>query len=307
MSPRLAVEWVNLLIPDWPAPASVRAACSTRWGGVSVAPFDSLNLGDHVGDAPAAVVHNRQRFAATLGVRPVFLQQVHGFSVAALNHLSPDGLPADGCVTALPGLACTVMVADCLPVLLCRADGRLVAAAHAGWRGLAGGDGRGVLESVIGQFKTQARLLYGRSAIKKEVNFMREGAASEEAESANAAILAWLGPCIGPSAFEVGPEVREAFVNHDAGSEACFAPSARGSTSVKFLADLAGLARRRLARLGVTRLYGNDSTQAWCTASNPSQFFSHRRDGWQVRADAGVGVGGTGRFAASIWRVGGGD
>jgi YfiH family protein len=157
-------------------------------------------------------------------------------------------------------LACTVMVADCLPVLFCDAQGRQVAAAHAGWRGLLGIQGKGILEQAIATFGTQGA----------------EG------------LLAWLGPCIGPQAFEVGDEVRAAFVAATPGAAACFKPLSAG----KWLADLPGLARQRLSALGIARTYGNDGGQDWCTVSNPSRFFSHRRDGV------------SGRMAASIWRVG---
>lgn len=252
------------LLPDWPAPARVRAVCTTRSGGVSAAPYDSLNLGDHVGDDPACVAANRQILAAAMGARPVFLQQVHGCAVVELDQGTADDIPADACVTGWRGVACTIMVADCLPVLLCDADGRTVAAAHAGWRGLAGTDGQGVLEAVFKRFSALARIPPAQSAMKT---------------------IAWLGPCIGPDAFEVGPEVRAAFMAHDAGAGALFRPAPRG----KWLADLAGLARRRLAALGVTSIHGNDGSPAWCTVTERSRFFSYRRDGR------------SGRFAASVW------
>ena len=246
-----------LLIPYWPLPPTVRAACSLRAGGVSMAPFDSLNLGEHVGDAPAAVAENRARLSAALGARPVFLNQVHRWQVRELQPSTSDGASADACFTDQPGLACTVMVADCLPVLLCRADGSRVGAAHAGWRGLLGEGGFGVLEAVV------------------------QALASND-------LVAWLGPCIGPTAFEVGAEVHALFVQQDADYATCFSALGAG----KFLADLPALARRRLQHLGVERLYGNDGSAPWCTVTNPSRFFSHRRD-----------RGRSGRFAASIWRV----
>ena len=255
---------MHLLTPQWPTPTPVRAACSTRWGGVSLAPYDSLNLGSHVGDHPDAVTENRRRWAQAVGVRPVFLNQVHGQQVMPIDLQTPDGLEADACMTTTAGVACTVMVADCLPVLLCRTDGIQVAAAHAGWRGLAGAGGHGVLEATVEAFG---------------------------AGLPTHSLMAWLGPCIGPQAFEVGPEVRQVFMQVDAACHGYFEPLATG----KFLADLAGLARWRLVRLGVTQIYGNDSSEAWCTLGNPSRFFSYRRD----RAQRG----GSGRFAASIWRV----
>lgn len=255
---------MHLLMPQWPMPANVRAACSTRYGGVSAAPYDSLNLGSHVGDHPDAVIKNRQRLAGVLGARPVFLNQIHGHQVVSLDRQTQDGLEADACITADAGIACTVMVADCLPVLLCLVDGSQVAAAHAGWRGLAGAQGHGVLEATVEAFGSVP---------------------------SDRTLMAWLGPCIGPRAFEVGPEVRQAFMQTDAACHVCFEPLTTG----KFLADLAGLARQRLARLGVSQIYGNDGSETWCTVGNPSQFFSYRRD--QVQR------GGSGRFAVSIWRV----
>ena len=253
-----------MLLPDWPAPPGVRALCTTREGGVSTAPFDSFNLGDHVGDDPVAVQANRAALAQAIGTRPVFLRQVHGTQVVHLNADTLDGTEADACISTRPGVACTIMVADCLPVLLAHRSGRVVGAAHAGWRGLA----EGVLEAVFERFWPLAQ--------------------SEKALAATETI-AWLGPCIGPQAFEVGPEVRAAFCDRDAGAAACFVAHGNG----KYLADLAGLARLRLARLGVTAIYGNDSGAPWCTVGNAARFFSHRRD---TRV-----LGGSGRFAASVW------
>lgn len=247
------------LVPNWPAPSRVRAACTTREAGVSAAPYNSLNLGDHVGDDPEHVARNRVIFAQALGARPVFLHQVHGTRIARLDAATPDGTEADGCLTTQSGVACTIMVADCLPVLLASADGRAVAAAHAGWRGLVGDGGRGVIESVC-------------ESLRGVVGDLTD-------------ILVWLGPCIGPKAFEVGPEVKAAFEVSDMGASALFEPHREG----KWLANLPGLARRRLGALGITRVYGNDGSDAWCTVGNPSRFFSHRRD--RV----------SGRFAASIW------
>lgn len=250
-----------MLLPDWPAPPGVRAICSTRAGGVSAAPFDSLNLGDHVGDDPRAVAENRRRFAAGLHARPVFLRQVHGRGVVELEHGTPDATEADACFTRRPGIACTIMVADCLPVLFATADGRAVAAAHAGWRGLAGSDGQGVLEAAC-------RAVWSASG------------------AAPAQTLAWLGPCIGPDAFEVGAEVKAAFESCDPGAAALFRPHGGD----KWLANLPGLARRRLQALGLSSVCGNDGSPAWCTVANPSRFFSHRRD-----------RGASGRLAAAVW------
>ena len=245
------------LIPQWPAPPAVHAVCTTRAGGRSVAPYDSLNLGDHVGDDPRAVGANRAVLAQALAARPVFLQQVHGSGVVVLDAQTPHGTPADACYTRERGVACTIMVADCLPLLFSDAAGSFVGAAHAGWRGLAGQGGRGVLEAL-------------HAAV---------GVPSRE-------IMVWLGPCIGPQAFEVGPEVKAVFEAHDARAAACFRPAAAPG---KWLADLPALARQRLAALGITQVYGNDGSVPWCTVANPSRFFSHRRD--RV----------SGRLAACVW------
>jgi len=242
------------LVPAWPAPAPVQALCSTRSGGVSLAPFDSLNLGDHVGDAATAVATNRSMLHRTMAARPIFLSQVHGTHVESISFSTLDGTPADASMTAASGVACAIMVADCLPVLLTNAQGSRVAAAHAGWRGLAGQGGQGILETTLAAF-------------------------------AGSEVLAWLGPYIGPTAFEVGSEVRDVFVTHDRAAAAMFIEK----TKNKWLADLQGLARLRLAALGVTQIYGNDGSRAWCTFSNPARYFSHRRD--HV----------SGRMAACIW------
>jgi len=239
------------LVPDWPVPPSVRALCTTRAGGVSQAPYDSMNLGAFVGDAPQAVVHNVQRLTQALGARPVLLKQVHGTHLLALDTQTPDYQEADGSHTGRPGLACTVGIADCLPILLCHVAGgqaTQVGALHAGWRGLAGEEGVGVVEAF---FASQAAT--GRPA---------------------AQWLAWLGPCIGPQVFEVGPEVRAAFMAFSAQAAQAFVPLAGG----KFLADLPLLARQRLAASGVQAVFGNDGSATWCTVGNPSRFFSYRRD-----------------------------
>jgi polyphenol oxidase len=253
-------DWLQ---PDWPAPPRVQAVMTDRHGGVSPAPWDSMNLGDHVGDLPHNVQVNRQRLQAAVGTRLVFLKQVHGLHSVVLAAASEDGVQADACVTTEAGVACTIMVADCLPVLLCDAAGRWVAAAHAGWRGLAGEDGTGVLEALL------------------NTGSLRGTPPSD--------ILVWLGPCIGPQAFEVGPEVRAALSDKDPAADVFFKPLSPG----KWLADLAGLARLRLQRQGVHRIFGNDSQPAWCTVTQASRFFSHRRD-------ARV-LGQSGRMAACIW------
>lgn len=267
-------------VPQWPAAAGVRALCTTRQGGASPAPWDSMNLGDHVGDASDRVVANRRRLAHALNARTAFLKQTHSTVVVAVERDTTDGMEADGCFTVERGVACTVMVADCLPVLFATRSGAVVAAAHAGWRGLAGvspdrssGQLVGILEATVSSMRASAR----------------DGHAAESDE-----IMAWLGPCIGPQAFEVGAEVKAACEVHSAAMASCFQTSGTG----KFNADLAGLARLRLQAMGVRAVYGNDSRLAWCTASNQSLFFSHRRD-------AGVSGNGyftTGRMAACIWR-----
>lgn len=251
---------------DYPdLPANVGAWMSTRQGGYSREPWDSFNLGDHVGDAPERVQANRQRLADTLGVRPVFLQQVHGTGVLELDAQTPDGAVADACFTFAAGLACTIMVADCLPVLLWDVRGQWVAAAHAGWRGLAGQQGVGVLEALWSRLKARGAM----------------------AETTGV----WLGPCIGPQAFEVGPEVRQAFLVDQPELTGAFKP-AQGD---RWLADLPALARARLLRLGLTQVDGNDGSPHWCTVSRPALFFSHRRDAARL--------GSTGRMAACIWRL----
>ena len=236
----------NWLIPDWPAPARVKACVTTRAGGVSLAPFDSLNLGDHVEDSPEAVAENRRRLTERFSIQPAWLQQVHGIAVA---HADPGLVAtADASWSATPGIACTVMTADCLPALFCDRAGTRVAAAHAGWRGLAAG----VLEATLDSL-----------AVPPED------------------VLVWLGPAIGPQAFEVGPEVREAFVQQLPETAKAFVPSQNAG---KFMADIYELARLRLAACGVTAVYGG----GFCTVSDP-RFFSYRRSPR------------TGRFASLIW------
>jgi YfiH family protein len=229
------------MTPEWPAPPNVRAAFSLRLGGVSEAPFDSLNLGAHVGDDPARVSENRQRVEAALALPapPRWLTQVHGVNVLDAPPAA-DAAPesADAVVLRHPGTVGVIQVADCLPVLLAAADGRAVAAAHAGWRGLAAG----VLEATVERLAEPA-----------------------------GSLMAWLGPAIGPAHFEVGDEVRAAFTQQDPGAAGAFAPNARG----RWQCDLARLARRRLQALGVQQVYGG----RWCTFADPTRFFSYRREG----------------------------
>lgn len=249
------------LVPDWPVPPHVLALCTTRAGGVSRGPYESLNLGGAVGDAPADVAANRARLQQAMSARPVFLHQMHGSNVLVLDAHTPDAGAADACTTTERHVACTVMAADCLPVLLTDEAGTRVAAAHAGWRGLAGG----VLDRTLDRFMPLAPTGRAQSAIKT---------------------IAWLGPCIGPRAFEVGAEVKAAFEAQASEAEDCFRPAASPG---KWWADLPGLARQRLRALGVAHIHGNDSSDAWCTVLNPSRFFSYRRDGV------------SGRMAACIW------
>lgn len=235
---------------DWPV-AGVRAGYSLRTGGFSAVPYDSFNLGDHVGDDPQAVAANRQRLTDTLGVRPVFLKQVHGWDVQALP--CADATRADACFSEQNDVACCIMVADCLPILFSDHRGQVVAAAHAGWRGLCGQGGHGVIEALLTNLRQR---------------------------HPDARWLAWLGPCIGPTAFEVGADVRDAFCALDRTGRPHAATHFKPITGVpgKWWCDLPALARERLQALGVTRISGNDGSLAWCTVSRPDAYFSHRRD-----------------------------
>ncbi len=237
------------MFPDWPAPANVRAVATTRIGGVSKNPYNTFNLATHVGDDPQAVAANRAQLRAALKLpaEPLWLRQIHGVTVvdAALAKGEPE---ADGAYATKPGAVCAVLTADCLPVLLCDRRGTKVAALHAGWRGLASG----VIEA-------------GMKAL---------GVPGSE-------LMAWLGPAIGPEAFEVGKEVRDAFIAHDSTANGAFQPQAGG----KYIADIYRLARQRLAALGVTAVYGG----GLCTVRDRARFYSYRRDGV------------TGRMAALIW------
>ena len=235
--------------------------CTHRAGGSSLSPYDSLNLGNHVGDDPQAVFNNRQLLAFQLQQRAVFMRQVHGNVVSQLHHDTPDGQQADACFTSEAGVACTIMVADCLPILFYNPAKKVVAAAHAGWRGLAGLSGPGgVLEATRRALRSCASL---------------DG------------VKVWLGPCIGPQAFEVGEEVRQAFVAQDPLSVSAFQPLA---ASGQYLCDLAQLARIQLANWPLGSIEGNDSSPSWCTFSNPEVFFSYRRDGVTGRFAAGIGL-----------------
>lgn len=238
-----------LIFPDWPAPANVKAVSTTRAGGVSQQPYHGLNLGLHVGDKAEDVQCNRQLLQQQLGLAepPAWLNQIHSNRVLALDAPLQAVPDADGSYTRVPGITCSVMTADCLPVLLCDKAGTQVAAVHAGWRGLADG----IIEAALDKFTVPAEQ-----------------------------VLAWLGPAIGPDAFEVGSEVRQQFVAAMAQAELAFSPHGE-----KWLADLYLLARQRLQQYGVTEIYGGE----YCTFGEPELFYSYRRDGV------------TGRQASLIW------
>jgi len=228
------------LIPDWDAPSAVRALATTRGGGVSAAPYASLNLATHVGDDPRSVASNRRRLRQgipPLPADPLWLEQVHGTRVVAAEHYT-EGAEADACVARTPGRVCAVLSADCLPLLFCAEDASVVAAAHAGWRGLSAG----MIEACVAATATPP-----------------------------ARLLAWLGPAIGAQAYEVGDEVRAVFCQQDAAAQRAFVPQAPG----KWLCDLYLLARQRLTALGVHRVSGGGH----CTFSDPRRFYSYRRDG----------------------------
>lgn len=244
----------DALKPDWSAPDRVRALSTTRAGGVSGSPWDSLNLGSHVEDNPDNVQQNRLRLAESADLtseRIGWLNQVHGTDVV---ELTPDNVgqiaKADASYTRHPGIACAILTADCLPVVLSDSEGTVVGAAHCGWRSLCGG----VIENLV-------------SAM----------AAAPET------LQAWLGPAIGPDSFEVGPEVRDAFLEHDPKSARAF--KAKGARAGHFMADIYALATLRLNNLGVATVTGG----GLCTVQDSDRFFSYRRDGQ------------TGRMATLVW------
>jgi YfiH family protein len=239
----LPADWIT---PDWPAPANVRAFVTTRNGGISRGAYASLNLGTRVGDEANAVTQNRARVRAVLPGNPKWLHQVHGTAVVQADRVETEAT-ADGAFTKISAVVCTIQIADCLPVLFCDRAGTCVAAAHAGWRGLSAG----VLEQTIAALGVPPQHL-----------------------------IAWLGPAIGPTAFEVGADVLDAFGDTDPG-HAAFVAARPG----KWMADLFALARGRLTAAGVSAVFGG----GLCTASDSARFFSHRRD--RV----------TGRQAAFVW------
>jgi polyphenol oxidase len=236
----------EFIIPDWPAPANVKALQTTRVGGVSSGKYASLNLGDHVKDNPQHVAYNRQLLSPFVPSEPVWLQQVHGIRVIDASIASCIE-SADASFSQRKDVVCVTMTADCLPVLLCDKAGTAVAAIHAGWRSLCDG----VIEETVGAMPIESSQL-----------------------------MAWLGPAIGPDAFEVGGEVREQFIAQDAQAEAAFRPHA-----AKWLGDLYAIAKQRLHRLGIQQIYGGGR----CTYNEPDTFFSFRRD-----SD-------TGRMGTLIW------
>lgn len=244
----------DLLRPAWPAPSHIKALCTTRKGGASQAPWYSLNLGSHVGDNPAQVNENRQRLAdiASLSVANIgWLNQIHGTDVVELTPANVSVVTtADASYTRHPGIACAILTADCLPVILTDAEGSVVGAAHAGWRSLCGG----VLENLI-------------TAMAVPPSNLR----------------AWLGPAIGPSSFEVGPEVREAFMEQN--PEAIKAFTQAGARPGHFMADIYQLATQRLNKAGVLSVSGG----GLCTVTDKDRFYSYRRDGQ------------TGRMATLVW------
>lgn len=241
---------LNFITPNWPAPANVKALQTTRNGGFSHAPYTSLNLGAHVNDDALAVAKNRQLLSAYLPSEPVWVNQVHGIEVidAAQSTCLQN---ADASFTTQNNVVCVTMTADCLPVLLCDKAGTVVAAVHAGWRGLCDG----AIEAAVNQLPVE-----------------------------KSAILAWLGPAIGASAFEVGGEVRAQFMAKDAKAESAF--KAHGD---KWLGDIYALARQRLNNIGVTQIYGGGINADFCTYTDEARFFSFRRDNV------------TGRMASLIW------
>lgn len=241
---------VDFIRPNWPVPLNVRALQTTRLGGVSRAPYASLNLGTHVNDDGMAVAHNRQLLSPYLPSEPVWVNQVHG--VAVIDAEKSGCLEnADASFTTQKNVVCVTMTADCLPVLLCDDAGTVVAAVHAGWRGLCDG----VVEAAIHKMPVQP-----------------------------GHILAWLGPAIGPAAFEVGSDVREAFMAVDAQARQAFKPHGD-----KWLCDMYALAKQRLNKVGVTQIYGGSINEDFCTYIDEARFFSFRRDNV------------TGRMASLVW------
>ena len=244
------LDKLNLIIPNWPAPANVKALQTTRVGGISLAPYNSLNLGSHVKDDPLHVAHNRQLLSEFLPSEPVWLNQVHGINVvdAAQTNCVPD---ADASFSTRKNVVCVTMTADCLPILICDTAGTLVTSIHAGWRGLCDG----IIEATIAKMGVDSSQL-----------------------------MAWLGPAIGPNAFEVGVEVHAQFIAQDGQSETAFKPHGG-----KYLCNIYQIAAQRLNNCGLNQIYGGGIDTDFCTFTQNDQFYSYRRDGV------------TGRMATLIW------
>ena len=235
-------ELLNMITPNWPAPSHVKSLQTTRVGGFSAAPFDSLNLAMHVQDSPLAVAKNRQQLAAYLPSEPVWVNQVHG--VVAIDAAQSTCLQnADASFTTQKNVVCVTMTADCLPILLCDVSGTAVAAIHAGWRGLCDG----VIEEAVQKIPVDSNQL-----------------------------MAWLGPAIGQQAFEIGGEVRAQFIAKDAQAEVAF--KSVNSKDDKWLADIYKLATQRLNLAGVNQVYGGSQQETYCTFTDKQRFFSFRRD-----------------------------
>ena len=234
------LDKLNLIIPNWPAPANVKALQTTRVGGISLAPYNSLNLGSHVKDDPLHVAHNRQLLSEFLPSEPVWLNQVHGINVvdAAQTNCVPD---ADASFSTRKNVVCVTMTADCLPILICDTAGTLVTSIHAGWRGLCDG----IIEATIAKMGVDSSQL-----------------------------MAWLGPAIGSNAFEVGAEVRTQFIAQDGQSETAFKPHGG-----KYLCNIYQIAAQRLNNCGLNQIYGGGIDTDFCTFTQNDQFYSYRRDG----------------------------
>lgn len=239
---------MKTILPNWPAPKNVKAFASTRVGGFSSAPYQGLNLGAHVGDDPSIVEKNRDWLAqqANMPSAPIWLNQTHSTVVARVSAPTTQVLDADGVFTSASNVVCSAMTADCLPVLLTNTQGTQVAAVHAGWRGLA----NGIVENALELFSGE--------------------------------VMAWLGPAIGPQAFEVGEDVLQAFVDFDSQAHQAFTPR---DVEGKWLADMSKLATQRLNKLGITQVFDS----GLCTFQDKEDFYSYRRDGV------------TGRQATFIW------
>jgi len=248
---------LEFIKPSWPAPANVKTLQTTRIGGFSQAPYASLNLGMHVGDDVSVVAKNRQLLGAYLPSEPVWVNQVHGIEV--IDAAKNTGLQnADASFTTQSNIVCVTMTADCLPILLCDKAGTVVSAVHAGWRGLCDG----VIEAAVNKM----------AVCPKD-------------------ILVWLGPAIGPHAFEVGDDVRQQFIVKDAQSELAFKPHGYHQLNAKWLCNMYLIAQQRLNKLGVTLVYGGSINEGFCTYTDETRFFSYRRDNV------------TGRMASMIWLV----